>query len=350
MTRLINLRVFKFLFVSCLLILFSCTKQQEMENNKKQDSLSTTDLETPDTTKDAAVEMITDEDILLHPIDSGNGNKIEEKGITKAAVPKNVEGTSEFKNNEKPSIEPVKRNSFTNTESMFRRVDFKDKNQVSTSDIEKEFSHSDFDDLLKKYVTSTGKVNYSGFMAERSKLQVYLKDLKNNVPNPTWSKNKKLAYWINVYNANTIELILKYNIPKTIMSINGGKAWDLAIVEVGTKKHSLNQIEHDIIRKQFGDPRIHFACVCAAKSCPKLLNTAYTEFNLNTKLDEQTKNFINNPARNQISDGDLKVSELFNWYKSDFGDVNAYIRKYYDGTFKDDKKIEFLTYDWTLNN
>lgn len=221
---------------------------------------------------------------------------------------------------------------------------------TKTPEVAKEFSHLAFDELLKKYVSGTGKVNYQGFKTERTKLQSYLTELKDYEPKASDSKNKKLAFWINVYNAFTIELILKNNIPSSIMSINNGKAWDVAFVEIGTKKYTLNNIEHDIIRKQFPDPRIHFACVCAAKSCPKLLNTAYTEANINSKLDEQAKYFINDTSKNQISDGNLKISQLFNWYASDFGEVNSYIRKYYSGTFKDDKKIEFLEYDWSLNN
>lgn len=212
------------------------------------------------------------------------------------------------------------------------------------------FSHSIFDDLLKKYVTASGNVNYKGVASERAKLKTYLALLSSNEPQSNWSDNKKLAYWINVYNAYTIELILENNIPSSIMNINNNKAWDVRFINIGSKKHTLNDIEHNIIRKQFDEPRIHFACVCAAKSCPKLLNEAYTESNLKKNLQAQAVYFINNTSKNEIADKNLKVSRLFEWYAEDFGEINAYIRKYSKTSFKDDKNIEYLTYDWDLND
>jgi hypothetical protein len=348
MNRFKNLLKNSSVFLIALIIsLFatSCGTTTEVEHIVSSGNIDSISQEIPDeiTTPDSLTERITDEDILIPTTDSTitiNNKTIIKKIDKVSGIPLPLptkEAIAAYKASEaspkhEPAVQEIKQTT---------------QNQVSSTT---EFNHDEFDALLRKYVTSTGKVDYNGFKADRTKLQNYLKNLKDNEHDASWSRNKKLAYWINMYNANTIELILKYNIPSSIMNINNGKAWDLAIVEVGSKKHSLNQIEHDIIRKQFGDPRIHFACVCAAKSCPKLLNLAYTEFNLNAKLDEQTKNFINNSARNQISDGKLVVSSLFDWYASDFGDVNAYIRKYYNGSFKDDKKIEYMDYDWSLNN
>ena len=349
MNRYMNsLKNSSFFLIATTISIFatSCSTTTQEEQVVSSGTIDSIAQNAPDetTTPDSLIERITDEDILINTKDSVvtiNNQKIKTivskvNGIP-IPVPLNETGKPIQKTIEAPSNQ-------SNT--------IQENKQITQTKVEaiKEFNHDEFDALLRKYVTVDGKVNYNGFKADRAKLQNYIKDLSDNEPNASWSRNKKLAYWINMYNANTIELILKYNIPSSIMNINNGKAWDLAIVEVGSKKHSLNQIEHDIIRKQFGDARIHFACVCAAKSCPKLLNLAYTESNLNAKLDEQTKNFINNSARNQISDGKLVVSSLFDWYASDFGDVNTYIRKYYNGSFKDDKKIEYMDYDWSLNN
>jgi Protein of unknown function, DUF547 len=323
----------------------SCGTTTEVEQVVSSGNIDSISQEAPGeiTVGDSNLERITDEDILIPTTDSivTINNKTIVKKIDKlSGIPLPVQ-TKEVSLAHKTSEASPKHETTSH--------EIKQATQTHVASV-KVFNHDEFDALLRKHVTSAGKVDYNGFKVDRAKLQSYLKDLRDNEPDVSWSKNKKLAYWINMYNANTIELILKNNIPSSIMSINNGKAWDLAVVEVGSKKHSLNQIEHDIIRKQFGDPRIHFACVCAAKSCPKLLNLAYTESNLNAKLDEQTKNFINNSARNQISDGKLVVSSLFDWYASDFGEVNTYIRKYYNGSFKDDKKIEFMDYDWSLNN
>lgn len=213
----------------------------------------------------------------------------------------------------------------------------------------KAFSHDAFNTLLGQYVTSSGKVNYAGFKGNAS-FKTYLSELSANSPESSWSKNKKLAYWINAYNAFTIQLIIDNYPLKSITDLSGGKPWDKKFITIGAKSYSLNDIEHGIIRKQFNEPRIHFACVCAAKSCPKLLNQAYTEAKLNSQLTAQTKYFINDASRNQIADKNLKVSKLFEWYAGDFGDVNAYIAKYYNGTFKPDSDIEFMEYDWSLNN
>jgi len=211
------------------------------------------------------------------------------------------------------------------------------------------FSHASFDALLRKNVTSSGKVNYNGFKGNAS-FEQYLKDLSANEPQSGWSRNKKLAYWINAYNAFTIKLIVDNYPVSSITKLKGGKPWDYSFIKIGSNTYSLNHIEHKIIRPTFKEPRIHFACVCAAKSCPKLANKAYTASNLNSLLTTQTKYFINNKNKNQIADKNLKVSSLFDWYASDFGDVNAYIAKYYNGTFEADTDIEFMDYDWSLNN
>ena len=211
------------------------------------------------------------------------------------------------------------------------------------------FSHTKFDALLRKYVTSTGKVNYNGFKNSAS-FEEYLTLLSENEPSADWSRNKKLAYWINAYNAFTIKLILDNYPVSSITKLHGGKPWDYKFIKIGSKTYSLNHIEHKIIRPVFKEPRIHFACVCAAKSCPKLANKAYTAGNINSLLTTQTKYFINNKSKNQIADKQLKVSSLFDWYAGDLGDINTYIAKYYNGTFKADKDIEFMEYDWSLNN
>ena len=88
---------------------------------------------------------------------------------------------------------------------------------------------------------------------------------------------KKMAYWINVYNAFTIKMIVDNYPVSSITKLHGGKPWDVKWIELGEKKYSLNEIEHNILRPQFKDARIHFAVNCAAQSCPPILNKAWTE-------------------------------------------------------------------------
>ncbi len=210
--------------------------------------------------------------------------------------------------------------------------------------------HGDFDALLKKYVSSSGVVNYQGFKKEEIRLDAYLKVLEKTNIEKTWSRNKTLAFWINAYNANTIKLILKNYPLKSIMDLNNGKPWDVKWIKIDLRTLSLNNIENDIIRPKYKEPRIHFAVNCAAKSCPPLLNRAWTESNLNSNLERQTKSFINNSKYNTITAGNVEVSKIFDWYGKDFGDLKSYLNKYSNTTIGAGTSINFKTYNWNLNN
>ncbi|GEM_PF-347495 len=214
------------------------------------------------------------------------------------------------------------------------------------------FSHANWNELVAKYVRANGKVNYKGFKADKAKLQVYLDLLNEHGPQSSWSRDKKLAFWINAYNAYTVKLIVDNYPLSSIMKLNNGKAWDQAFAKVGGKTYTLNNIEHDIIRKQFNEPRIHFAVNCASISCPKLLNEAYTEEKLNGQLERQTRAYINNPTENSISAEKLVLSSLFDWYKGDFtksGSLVDFINKYSTTKAQQNASISHKEYNWMLN-
>ena len=209
--------------------------------------------------------------------------------------------------------------------------------------------HDTWNELLQDHVSQSGKVNYKAIKSEGAKLDKYLTTLKNNPPKSTWSKDEKLAYWINAYNAFTVKLIVD-NYPVTrITDLDDGKPWDVKWIKIGDKIYSLNNIEHDIIRPEFKEPRIHFAVNCAAKSCPPLLNKAWTAANLEKTLDQQARQFVNNSRYNTIEDGTVKVSKIFDWYGKDFGNLIQYLNKYTDAKIKSNAKVEFRGYDWRLN-
>jgi uncharacterized protein DUF547 len=213
-------------------------------------------------------------------------------------------------------------------------------------------NHTPWDDLTKKYVTASGKVNYKGMKGELSKINSYLTHLKNTPPKSDWSKNEKLAYWINLYNASTVHLIVSNYPTSSITKLNGGKPWDKKFVKSGTKTYSLNDIEHKIVRPTFKDPRVHAALNCAAVSCPKLLNGAYLPSKLNAQLDKQTRAWINDATKNKLGGNKAQVSQLFDWYKEDFkGGIIPFINKYIStGVALEPKaKITYLEYDWALN-
>ena len=213
---------------------------------------------------------------------------------------------------------------------------------------EEGFSHQAFDNLLQKYVSASGVVNYSGLKNDQAALDKYLAALSKQAPGKSWSKNASLSFWINTYNAYTIQLILKNYPVKSIQDINKGKPWDLQWIKIGDKTYSLNNIENDIIRPQYKDPRIHFAVNCAAKSCPPLANKAFTETNINSMLDARAKNFINS-GMNDISPSSATVSKIFDWYKADFGNVINFINKYSNVKLNAGATIGYKDYDWNLN-
>jgi hypothetical protein len=210
--------------------------------------------------------------------------------------------------------------------------------------------HSYFNYVLSKYVTDQGKVDYKGIGSEIKNLDKYITDLQRFPPKDDWSKNETLAYWINAYNAFTIKMICDNYPLASIKDLHSGKPWDHKWIEIDGKTLSLNDIENGIIRPTFKEPRIHFAVNCAAKSCPPLANEAFTKTNLDVLLEKRTKSFINNASYNDLTKNPAMVSKIFSWYKEDFGDVVTFVNKYiYDGV-KPITAIDFLEYDWTLNN
>lgn len=209
--------------------------------------------------------------------------------------------------------------------------------------------HSAWDALLKRHVSEKGTVRYEGFKADKAALDAYLKTLSDNPPVEFWSKSEQMAYWINVYNAFTVQLIMENSPISSIMKLDNGKTWDVKRMVIGGKKYSLNQIENDILRPTFKDARIHFALNCAAKSCPPLYNRAFTAKNLEDMLETRTEAFLNNTQYNTIAADKANVSKIFDWYAADFGDLKQFINRYAKTKLKTNASIAFQEYDWALN-
>lgn len=215
------------------------------------------------------------------------------------------------------------------------------------------FSHDKLDALLRKHVSSSGQVDYKTFKKDKPVLEDYINLLELNAPEDDWSKNKEMAYWINLYNAFTINTILENYPVKSITDIEGGKVWDRKTISIGGERLTLNDIEKKKLLKRFKDSRVHFAVNCAAASCPPLLNKAWTEDNVQRYLQKQTKAFINNSKENQLAAESIQVSQIFNWYADDFGGkdkIVAYFQKYADTDISEKAKVTFNEYDWGLND
>ena len=210
-------------------------------------------------------------------------------------------------------------------------------------------SHQIWDDLLSRYVSSSGQVDYPALKANKAELQSYLDILADNPPRNDWSRNERMAYWINAYNAFTVKMIVDNYPVNSIKDIYGGNPWDVKWIELGNQTYSLNQIENEILRPIFQDARIHFAVNCAATSCPPLYNRAFTAAQLNSQLEQQTNKFINNPTYNMLKADRVEVSKIFDWYSSDFGNLISYLNDYSRTEIETNADISFMNYDWRLN-
>ncbi len=209
--------------------------------------------------------------------------------------------------------------------------------------------HREWNNLLQKNVTQNGDVNYKSFLTDKANLQEYLNYLEGYLPAKNWSKNHKLAYYINLYNARTVKLILDNYPTNSIKDINS--PWTKKIINIGKNKFSLGNIEHKILRKM-NEPRIHFAINCASYSCPKLLNKAYTANNMEKQLIAVTKSFISDKTKNYITKEKVQLSKIFKWYKNDFTEKKSlidYINQYSEIKILPDIKIDYLDYNWALN-
>jgi len=177
----------------------------------------------------------------------------------------------------------------------------------------------------------------------------YINYLSTKIPSDSWSNQEKLAYYINVYNANTIKLIIENYPIKSIKDIKN--PWSIKFIKIGNESLSLSYIENNILRKM-NEPLIHFAINCASKSCPKLLNIAYTTENVESLLEQVGTAFINDSEKNKISKEKVQLSKIFDWYKKDFiknRNLIDYINQYSLKEINSNAKITYLEYDWNLN-
>lgn len=221
-------------------------------------------------------------------------------------------------------------------------------------------SHATWDALLHKHVNAGGNVDYKGFTADSAQLNAYLQLLQANPPDAaTWTRQAQMAFWINAYNAFTVQLIIR-NYPLGSIKDIGAKnqipfvntPWDLKFIRIGEEVLDLNNIEHGKLRKPFNDPRIHFAIVCASRSCPRLADAAYTAEALDTQLDTRAREFLADPQRNVVTADAPQLSKIFDWYGMDFPKKKQfipYLNRYAPLKIVPKAKITYLDYDWNLN-
>ncbi len=218
--------------------------------------------------------------------------------------------------------------------------------------------HGIYAGLLKKYVKN-GLVNYQGFKKEEAVLDKYLKVLEE-VDSKRLSHDDQFAFYVNAYNAWTIKLVLGgYPGIKSIKDLGSlfKSPWKKKLCLIDGKVLSLDNIEHDILRPHFKDPRVHFAVNCASKGCPPLRSEPYRGSSLDKQLDDSLSSAINNPSRNRIEGKTLYLNRVFDWFSEDFeGGVVEFVLKYAEGELKNRLianrnkiRVKYLNYDWSLN-
>ena len=225
------------------------------------------------------------------------------------------------------------------------------------------FDHAQFDQILKVYVDDQGWVDYRGIAGDE-RFQDYMEQLKT-AATAEMSTDGRLAFWINAYNAVTIDKVIRWKPKKSVRETGIRGLWTSTRFftsrehKVAGKQMSQDDIEHEILRKEFNDPRIHFAIVCASSSCPKLARNAFSEEHVQRQLEEKTRKYINSDRGTRIdfAENTLYLSKIFDWFAADFerksGSVLAFIRPYLDEDARRflarEPKIEYLHYDWALN-
>ena len=225
------------------------------------------------------------------------------------------------------------------------------------------FDHSKFDQALKKYVDDKGLVDYNS-IAKDSGFSEYVQSLQT-ARVEEFSPDGQLAFWINGYNAVTIDKVIKKKPKKSVRETFIPGVWTATKFFtsrehiVAGKRLSQDDIEHEILRKQFKDPRIHFAIICASMGCPPLPRIAYTEENVQTRLEEETRKYLNSPRGTRIdrAENTLHVSKLFDWFATDFiqksGSTLAFMQPYLHEEVRifleRDPMISYLEYNWALN-
>ena len=212
--------------------------------------------------------------------------------------------------------------------------------------------------LLSRYVKD-GVVDYRGFKENEAVLDQYLATLAAVDPEAL-APDGQFAFYVNAYNAWTIKLILsRYPDIGSIKDLGSlfQSPWKKKIARIDGGLLTLDQIEHDILRKRFKDPRVHFAVNCASRGCPPLQGEPFSESRLDEQLDRAARAFVNDPRFNRLEGETLWVSKIFDWFSGDFNDdVIGYLIQFADPALADPLeknkeriKVSYLDYDWSLN-
>ncbi len=219
--------------------------------------------------------------------------------------------------------------------------------------------HRLWDELLHKHVDSLGMVSYTGFIQDSLQLIEYLHLLNEKPPCDDSEESVRIAFWINSYNAFTVYKIINNYPLKSITELHPtpyipmvNTVWHQEEFKINDQNIALDHIEHGILRKEFNEPRIHFAINCASYSCPSLRREAYFSDRLDEQLEDQAIRFVNDSTKNKLARDQIQISRIFNWFSGDFTDtttLSGYINRYSKVALEDDVQIGYMPYNWSLN-
>ncbi len=216
-------------------------------------------------------------------------------------------------------------------------------------------TYTDYDRFLKKEVRD-GKINYAGIKKDPHELEAFIQKVERLTEDELkgFPSSQAIAFWINVYNAFTVKLILEHYPVKSIRDIES--PWKRKFIKTAGRTLSLDEIENEILRSKFNEPRIHFALVCAAQSCPELRPFAYRADQLEKQLEESGSLFIRDTTRNKVipdHENRIFLSQVFEWYGQDFRKSGKtlldYLQKLGKIQFERSPQIGYLSYSWELN-
>lgn len=221
-------------------------------------------------------------------------------------------------------------------------------------------NHARYGEVLRKFVRE-GRVNYEALKEDRQALDAYLDELSaiSEEDFKNGSQEQRLSFLINLYNAQTLALIIDHYPVKSIKKIGTlfKGPWDQPVARLWGKTMTLNGLEHDILRRQYQEPLIHFALVCAARGCPILHGEPYLAGRLESQLKDQARKFLSDKNKNRIDNTNkiIYLSPIFKWFEEDFvkksGSVLSFIQPYFPEAPSDlsQYRIQYTEYDWSLN-
>jgi len=226
--------------------------------------------------------------------------------------------------------------------------------------------HAALDALLRAYVKPDSqrynRVDYRALKARQGDLKRYISTLEATNP-VTLGRDEAHAYWMNLYNAKTLDVILEHYPVQSIKNIRlgggglfGSGPWSADLMKVNGTDLSLDDVEHRIVRALFNDPMSHYGLNCASYSCPNLMTNAYTGSAVNAMLVENARHYVNHPRGVSIERNRITASKIYSWYDDDFGgrkNLKDHWKQFAEAGLVaqiDEARIGSFTYDWALND